>query len=84
MEETQPETVHQGELSIINRKGDTTITWSSDRPVEVENARENFRKMREKGYLAYRMTRSGDKGEQIHEFDPLAEKIILAPPMAGG
>jgi hypothetical protein len=34
--------------------------------------------------VAFRVGEGGRKGEQIRAFDPEAEKLILAPPMAGG
>lgn len=64
--------------------GDTKVYWDKNKPQEVENARENFDRMRKKGYAAYRMTASGSKGEQIRSFDPSAERIILGLPLHGG
>jgi hypothetical protein len=72
------------ELIIMGAKGDTRMIWSPDSPDEVENARTTFNNLRAKGYLAYRVDKSGDKGEVIREFDANAGKIILAPQMAGG
>jgi len=74
-----------GELAVMGRQGDTKIIWDSDKPDEVENARRTFNDLRKKGYLAFSVKgKDGAKGEQISEFDPEAERLILAPPMRGG
>ena len=74
-----------GEARILGREGDTKITWDSDNADEVATARETFNKLRDKRYLAFRMTGSSERrGEQMDHFDPNAEKMILVPPMAGG
>jgi len=64
--------------------GDTKIVWDSDKPDEVGAARDTFNKLKKKGYLAFSVRDKGHKGDQINEFDPDAEKLIMAPPMAGG
>lgn len=72
------------ELLVLDVSGDTKIIWDPDKPEEVENARETFNRLRKKGYAAYSVNRKGDKGEVIREFDPEAEKLILAPATVGG
>ena len=76
--------VLQHELVILDASGDTRVIWDADKPAEVEAARETFTKLKAKGYLAYAVTRKGDKGEVIRDFDPDAEKMILAPQTVGG
>ena len=73
-----------GELAVMGRTGDTRVLWNGDNEAEVENARRTFEDLTKKGYLAYSVDRRGNKGTQVREFDPEAEKLILAPPMAGG
>lgn len=72
------------ELVILDHTGDTKIIWDADKPEEVEAAREQFDKLRKKGYAAYSVDRKGEKGEVLRKFDPDAEKLILAPPTVGG
>lgn len=73
------------EMRIIDRTGDTKIVWDRDAAPEVEHARQTFNDMKKKGYYAYAVTgKNGEKGELMQEFDPMAEKMILAPRMAGG
>lgn len=74
-----------GELRIMDAKhGDLKIMWDADKDDEVASARKQFDDMRKKGYLAFKVDRRGDKGEQITAFDADAEKIIMAPQMRGG
>lgn len=71
-------------LSILNRTGDLKVHWTRGNAAETEMARDAFNTGRSKGMMAYRLTGGGAKGEVLSEFDPTAEKIILAPPLAGG
>lgn len=77
-------TANDRELIIMDRTGDTKISWSPDRPAEVTEARGHFDRMKKHGYLAYSVNRDGDKGTVVREFDPEAGKLILAPPTVGG
>jgi hypothetical protein len=71
-------------MRVIDRTGDTKVIWSDDNPDEVENARRTFNDLRKKGYTAYAVGAKGAKGEVVREFDPSAEKLILAPALVGG
>jgi hypothetical protein len=64
--------------------GDVKVVWDSEVADEVELARGQFDKALSKGMAAFRVTRKGDKGEQIRKFDPDAEAIIVAPALRGG
>lgn len=73
------------EMKIMDpSKGDVKVIWNPDVPAEVESARAQFNTLRGKGYLAYSVGARGRRGEQIREFNPDAESIILAPPLVGG
>lgn len=73
------------ELAVMDHTGDTKIMWDPNNTDEVEVAKNTFKDLRKKGYLAYRVSgEKGEKGVQLLEFDAHAEKIILAPPMRGG
>lgn len=74
----------QGLLARLDESGDARVTWSRTNQTEIDVAREAFNKGRAKGMMAYRCKSDGSKGEIISDFDPAAEKIILAPPMQGG
>ena len=87
-EETPIDYARMGEMAVMDRSGDTKIIWSRDNADEVEMARKQFAEYRRKGFAAFRVIgkgeNRGDKGEQIHEFDATAERIIFVPPMVGG
>lgn len=71
-------------LSILDHTGDTRIEWDGDDPASVEIARASFDAALRKGHLAYRVGAGGRQGEQIREFDPAAERIVLSPQLVGG
>ena len=73
-----------GEMRVMGKEGDLRVTWNSRDTDEVAAARAQFDDLRGKRFLAFRVTGDGGKGEQITEFDADAQKLILAPPMAGG
>lgn len=79
-----PTATEPRELIVLDHTGDTKTIWDPDKPEEVEQARETFAKLRKKGYMAYSVDRKGEKGAVLREFDPSAEKMILAPQMVGG
>ena len=73
-----------GELRELGPHGDTKMVWDADEEDEVKVAKNTFNKLRKKGYFAYKVKKGGEKGKVITEFDPDAEKIIMALPMQGG
>lgn len=72
------------EMRIMDPTGDSKIMWDPANSDEVEAARKTFNDLRAKRFVAYSVAPSGSKGEVIREFDPRAEKLIMAPPMVGG
>lgn len=72
-----------GTMRQMDKSGDTKIQWTLGNKDEEDNARRSFDDLRAKGFLAYEVVANG-KGEVVKKFDPKAEKIILAPRMAGG
>ena len=73
-----------GDMKVEGGRGDLRVTWNARDTDEVEAARKQFDDLRAKSFLAFAVGDDGEKGNQITEFDPQAQKIILAPPMAGG
>ncbi len=73
-----------GEMSVLNRKGDSKILWSSDNADEVANARRSLNDMTAKGFSAFRMKKDGTPSVRMTEFDPEAEKVVLVPALVGG
>jgi hypothetical protein len=72
------------EMAVMDETGDTKLIWDEDNDVEVEAARTMFNSLKKKGYAGYAVNKNGDKGTLLTEFDPSAEKIIMAPQMKGG
>ena len=74
-----------GELAAIDATGDTKTMWDKSKPAEVDAARAQYNKLRGDGYAAFKAVGDkGSKGEQIFDFNPEHERIIMVPPMAGG
>ena len=73
-----------GELCIIDSTGDTKMIWNPNNDAETEAARATFTSLKKKGYIGYSVKPDGEKGTVLSDFDPNAEKIIMAPPMRGG
>lgn len=74
-----------GEMSTLDRTGDTRVMWDAGNDEEVKVAQKTFDDLTRKGYLAYRAEgKRGHQGEQIRSFDPAAERIILVRPNQGG
>jgi DNA polymerase IIIc chi subunit len=74
-----------GEIAVMDATGDTKVIWSRDNADEVEVAREQFKQFKAKGFTAFKVRgKDGERGDQIDEFDPNAERIIFVPAMRGG
>jgi len=72
------------EFAVMDRTGDTKTIWDPRNEDEVEIAQTAFDKFKKKGYLIYRVSKDGGKGEQMSKFDIKAEKMIAVPPIVGG
>lgn len=73
-----------GTMFVMDENGDSRMQWNSKNTDEVEAARSRFEHLKKKGYLAYKVNKQGDRGEVLDEFDPNAERIIMAGRMVGG
>jgi hypothetical protein len=74
-----------GTLAVLDRThGDLTIGWDPNSAPEIEQAQASFDSLIAEGHMAYKTTKDGGKGEQIHKFDPKAERIVMSPPLVGG
>ncbi len=72
------------EMCVMDRTGDTKTLWNPDNADEVEAAEATFKKLKAKGYLAYSVSKDGEKNEALAAFDKSLGKIILSPPVRGG
>lgn len=74
-------------MSVLDKSGDTKISWDSDKSDEVSAAKLVFDDLRKKGYFAFAVDMSGEserKGKQIKKFDPELSHIILVPQFVNG
>jgi hypothetical protein len=73
------------ELIVMDRTGDTRMTFTPDDCAAVAEATERFNDLvGVKKYLAVVPGAGGEAGRILRAFDPTAEKIILNPPFIGG
>lgn len=59
-------------------------TWDSEDDAAVAKAAETFATLRSEGRLTYKTDTKGESAEQIHKFDPDAERIVATRPLQGG
>ncbi len=79
------ETVQKHVLSIPDPvEGDLRVEWDPNNAEQVDLAREAFNRAHQRRMTAYRLAPGGGRGEQMTEFDPAAEAILMAPQMVGG
>lgn len=71
-------------MDILDPTGHSSIEWDADNEDEVVAAQAHFDTLRKKKYLAFKVDKDGDPGEQISKFDPELEHIVMSPPMVGG
>lgn len=72
-------------MAVVNETGDKKTIWDPNVQLEVDAARAEFDHFKKAGYMAYRVEgEKGNKAEVMSKFDPLASRIIFAPPMRGG
>lgn len=84
---TAPTATKRGRMKVLTAPdGDREVTWDKGKPDEVDDARATFdNHVKKKGNNAYAWDPStGRQGQQIKEFDPNLEKIILTPALQGG
>lgn len=79
---------YTGVIRSMDNHGDTPITWTRGVEVEENAARAHFEKMRDAGYLAYKVERDDDgeitDREQVRRFDPSLGEVVMVPPRQGG
>jgi hypothetical protein len=73
-----------GQLRALTEDGDLKVMWDPDSDDEVSVAKEQFKKLLNKGYKAFAVKKDGEKGKEIKEFDADSGMIIMVPRMAGG
>jgi hypothetical protein len=69
-------------MRIMNMRGDEEVEWDTEVQETVDAAAARFAEVLLAGHQGF-VTSPGDT-KQIKEFDPLAERIVVIPPMVGG
>lgn len=67
--------------------GDKSVEWDPEDQSSVEKAKDEFKKLIDKGYKLYEVAKrtvTERKGEPVTEFDASAGEYIAVPAMAGG
>jgi hypothetical protein len=72
-------------IKMMDHSGDKKTVWNPKNKDETDMAREEFNKLKKKGFLAFAV-KKGEKGKQVHEFEDVedAGELIMAPPVVGG
>ncbi len=71
-------------LCVLDESGDSRMQWDKDKPEEIAKAQARFEELKKLGYLAYSVTKKGDRGTVIEKFDASAERIIMHKALVGG
>ena len=75
----------QHELRVLDPKaGDILTTWEPKDKESTSVARTNFDQARKQGLVPYKISRRTGNTELLHNFDPEADTIVMAPPVTGG
>ena len=70
-------------MRVMGRQGDAKIQWDVALKEEVESAEQSFAEKVKSGMLAFSVDPVTKSSEQIHEFDPNSD-IVLVPQISGG
>lgn len=70
-------------MFIQDRTGDTVLEWDVTDKASVTKAEKVFDDLMKKQHMAYKTGADG-KSEIIKAFEPTAEEIVVAVPLAGG
>lgn len=73
-----------GEIRVMDRSGDrNAFRWGGSRE-EIDEAEKIFNRYVKQGFTMYRLTRDGERGRIMAEFDAGAHGILAVPRMVGG
>jgi len=74
-----------GEMSILNKEGDTKVIWDPENDDECDAAEEQFKSLKRKGFTAFEVGMRGKKTSRVvDKFDPDLGKLIMVPKLEGG
>jgi hypothetical protein len=75
-----------GTMRILDRSGDTAVTWELEDETTVRAAEELFERLKAESKMAFARPPGApaEEAERITRFDPSAEEIIWVRPIQGG
>ena len=75
-----------GVMRILDRTGDTAVTWELDDPASLDEAEYMFNRLSAESKIAFARPPGAPAhhAEHIWTFDPMAEEIIWVRPLQGG
>jgi hypothetical protein len=74
-----------GKMHILGRQGDNQVIWDPQNALQTEAVRAAFNGKIADGFTAFRVGPGGlNDAEQLAEFDPHAQRIVLVPQIVGG
>lgn len=75
-----------GTMRILDRTGDTCLTWSLDDPASLAEAEARFDRLRAERKIPFARAvgAPATDAERITRFDPAAEEIVWVRPVQGG
>lgn len=76
--------MRKGEMNVLTRDGDATLTWDVQDRNQVAAARGAFNRRKREGYVAFRLDERGRDGSAIDTFDPTAKRIVMSKLVIGG
>ena len=68
-----------GVIAELGSGGDTKYTWDRNNPKEVEEAREQFNRMKAKGFLIFTVNWFGRRSE-VERFDEKGKRLLFVDP----
>ena len=72
-------------FAVMDRTGDTKITWDPRNADEVEHARKTFNDLLKKNFTAFTVNpKDASKNVQVREFNPNEAMYIFVPQYQGG
>jgi len=75
-----------GTMRILDRSGDTAVSWDIADAASLAHAEEQFADLAARRNLAFARAHGAPASEtvQVRSFDPSAEEIIWVRPIQGG
>jgi hypothetical protein len=68
-------------IAVMSEAGDTKYIWDPTNPDEVELAKEHFERMKERGFLVFKLSPwLHCKGKEVKRFHPQGKAYLFVPP----